>query len=61
MLIEDPEPRKEKGYNSALYSGIKRCVPEKNEHEHDKHIHLQMKTEYIAKLIGRAEPELLGR
>lgn len=53
LLIEDPEPCKEKGYVSTLYAGIKRCIP-------DKHIHLQTKTEYIAKLISRAEPELLG-
>lgn len=59
LLIEDPEPCKEKGYVSALYSGIKRCMPDKSDHE--KHIHLQTKTDYIAKLIGRAEPELLGR
>lgn len=53
LLIEDPEPCKEKGYVNTLYAGIKRCIQE-------KHIHLQTKTEYIAKLIGRAEPELLG-
>lgn len=34
-------------------------MPHKSYHE--KHIHLQTKTDYIAKLIGRAEPELLGR
>lgn len=54
LLIEDQDPCKEKGYVATLYSGIKRCIP-------DKHIHLQTKTDYIAKLIGRAEPELLGR
>ncbi|XP_018327336.1 gametogenetin-binding protein 2-like isoform X2 [Agrilus planipennis] len=53
LLVEDPEPCKEKGYVAGLYSGIKRCLP-------DKHIHLQTKTDYITKLIGRAEPELLG-
>lgn len=51
--MEEPDPTKEKGYVSALYSGIKRCLP-------DKHLHLQTKTEYINKLIARAEPELLG-
>ncbi|XP_050310131.1 gametogenetin-binding protein 2-like isoform X2 [Anthonomus grandis grandis] len=54
LLVEDPEPTKEKGYVSSLYSGIKRCLQ-------DKHIHLNPKTEYITKLINRAEPELLGR
>ncbi|KAJ8967503.1 hypothetical protein NQ314_002818 [Rhamnusium bicolor] len=53
LLVEEPEPNKEKGYVSSLYSGIKRCLP-------DKHIHLQTKTDYITKLISRAEPELLG-
>lgn len=54
LLVEEPDPTKEKGYVSALYSGIKRCLP-------DKHLHLQTKTDYIHKLITRAEPELLGR
>lgn len=54
LLVEEPEPCKEKGYVSALYAGIKRCLQ-------DKHIHLQTKTDYITKLINRAEPELLGR
>lgn len=54
LLVEEPEPCKEKGYVAALYSGMKRCLQE-------KHIHLQTKTEYITKLISRAEPELLGR
>ncbi|GLV41944.1 uncharacterized protein CBL_00406 [Carabus blaptoides fortunei] len=54
LLVEEPEPCKEKGYVSALYAGIKRCLP-------DKHLHLQTKTDYISKLISRAEPELMGR
>lgn len=54
LLVEEPDPSKEKGYVAALYSGIKRCLP-------DKHLHLQTKTDYINKLITRAEPELLGR
>lgn len=54
LLVEEPEPTKEKGYVSSLYAGIKRCLP-------DKHIHLQTKTDLITKLISRAEPELLGR
>lgn len=54
LLVEDPDPTKEKGYVSSLYAGIKRCLP-------DKHIHLQPKTDTITKLISRAEPELLGR
>ncbi|XP_060528103.1 gametogenetin-binding protein 2-like isoform X2 [Cylas formicarius] len=54
LLVEDPEPSKEKGYVSSLYAGIKRCLP-------DKHIHLKAQTDYIMKLINRAEPELLGR
>ncbi|CAH0554591.1 unnamed protein product [Brassicogethes aeneus] len=53
LLVEEPDPSKEKGYVSSLYAEIKRCLP-------DKHIHLQPKTDYITKLISRAEPELLG-
>ncbi|KAF5273798.1 hypothetical protein FQA39_LY00913 [Lamprigera yunnana] len=54
LLVEEPEPTNEKGYVEALYSGIeKRCLQE-------KHIHLLPKTDYITKLISRAEPELLG-
>lgn len=54
LLVEEPEPCKEKGYVASLYNGIKRCLQE-------KHIHLQVKTEYITDLIERAEPELIGR
>ncbi|KPI91656.1 Gametogenetin-binding protein 2-like [Papilio xuthus] len=53
LLVEEKEPHKEKGYVGALYGGIKRCLL-------DKHLHLQAKTDYIAYLIARAEPELLG-
>lgn len=52
-MVEEKEPQKEKGYVGALYGGIKRCLL-------DKHLHLQAKTDYIAHLIARAEPELLG-
>jgi hypothetical protein len=54
LLVEEPDPCREKGYVPALYLGIKRCIPE-------KHIHLQAQTAYIANLITRAEPELMGR
>ncbi|CAG9585202.1 unnamed protein product [Danaus chrysippus] len=53
LLVEEKEPQKEKGYVGALYGGIKRCLL-------DKHLHLEAKTDYIAHLITRAEPELLG-
>lgn len=53
LLVEEKEPQKEKGYVGALYGNIKRCLL-------DKHLHLQAKTDYIAHLIARAEPELLG-
>lgn len=53
LLVEEPDPCREKGYVPALYLGIKRCIPE-------KHIHLQARTAYIANLITRAEPELMG-
>ncbi|XP_023720325.1 gametogenetin-binding protein 2-like [Cryptotermes secundus] len=53
LLVEEPDPCREKGYVPALYLGIKRCIQE-------KHIHLQARTAYIANLITRAEPELMG-
>ncbi|KAL6435222.1 hypothetical protein ACFW04_005356 [Cataglyphis niger] len=54
LLTREPEPTKEKGYVAVLYSGIKRCIA-------DHHVHLPTITEYISTLIGRAQPELMGR
>jgi len=54
LLTREPEPTKEKGYVAILYSGIKRCIP-------DRHVHLPAITEYIGTLIGRAQPEIMGR
>lgn len=54
LLTSEPEPTKEKGYVAALYSGIKRCI-------RDRHVHLPTSTDYISTLIGRAQPELMGR
>ncbi|XP_066589135.1 gametogenetin-binding protein 2-like isoform X2 [Prorops nasuta] len=54
LLTTDSEAIKEKGYVPALYSGIKRCIP-------DRHVHLPTSTEYIGTLIGRAQPEVMGR
>lgn len=54
LLTREPEPTKEKGYVAVLYSGIKRCIT-------DHHVHLPAITEYISTLIGRAQPELMGR
>ncbi|XP_029161178.1 gametogenetin-binding protein 2-like [Nylanderia fulva] len=54
LLTRELEPAKEKGYAAVLYSGIRRCIA-------DRHIHLPTVTEYIGKLIGRAQPELMGR
>lgn len=47
------EPNKESGYVAA-YAGIKKCVA-------NKHIHLQIKADFIDTLIRKAEPELNGR
>ncbi|XP_063972303.1 gametogenetin-binding protein 2-like [Diachasmimorpha longicaudata] len=44
----------EKGYTPSLYAGIKRCVAE-------SHIHLPTNSDYISSLIGRAQPEIMGR
>lgn len=54
LLTREPEPAKEKGYVAVLYSGIRRCIA-------DRHVHLPTMTEYIGTLIGRAQPELMGR
>lgn len=54
ILTTEHEPAKETGYVAALYSGIKRCIP-------DRHVHLPTSTDYISTLIGRAQPELMGR
>ena len=40
-------------YCAALYDGLKSCPQE-------RHIHVLCDTDYIAHLIGRAEPELAG-
>jgi hypothetical protein len=54
LLVEEKDPSKEKGFVSSLYAGIRRCLA-------DKHIHLELRTEFIASLIARAEPELIGK
>lgn len=40
-------------YCAALYDGLKSCPQE-------RHVHVLCDTDYIAHLIGRAEPELAG-
>ena len=54
LLVEEPEPGREKGYVPALYAGIKRCLP-------DKHIHLPASTDYITALVARVHPDIIGR
>ncbi|XP_012277942.1 gametogenetin-binding protein 2-like isoform X2 [Orussus abietinus] len=54
LLTTEPDPAKERGYVAALYTGIKRCVPE-------RHVHLPTNTDYIGTIIGRGQPELVGR
>ncbi|XP_060075990.1 gametogenetin-binding protein 2-like [Ylistrum balloti] len=53
ILVEDLDCSKEVGYCAALYEGL-RCCP------HERHIHMLCDTDFIAHLIGRAEPELAG-
>ncbi|XP_013401216.1 gametogenetin-binding protein 2 [Lingula anatina] len=43
----------EKGFCPALYEGL-RCCPQ------ERHLHVLCETDFIAHLIGRAEPELAG-
>ena len=40
-------------YCATLYDGLKSCPQ-------DQHVHVLCDTDYIAHLIGRAEPELAG-
>lgn len=54
LLVEEPEPGREKGYVPALYAGIKRCLP-------DKHIHLPASTDYVTALVARVHPDIIGR
>ncbi|XP_022102167.1 gametogenetin-binding protein 2-like isoform X2 [Acanthaster planci] len=53
ILVGEVQPCEEKGYCSALYEGI-RCCPR------EKHVHLLCETDFIGRLIARAEPELNG-
>lgn len=53
ILVGEVDSSKEKGYCAALYEGL-RCCP----HEH--HIHVCCETDFIAHLLGRAEPEFAG-
>uniref|UniRef100_A0A8D0CV80 Gametogenetin-binding protein 2 n=1 Tax=Sander lucioperca TaxID=283035 RepID=A0A8D0CV80_SANLU len=53
ILVGELDCSKEKGYCAALYEGLC-CCP----HEH--HIHVCCETDFIAHLLGRAEPEFAG-
>uniref|UniRef100_A0AAZ3R9Y4 Gametogenetin-binding protein 2 n=2 Tax=Oncorhynchus tshawytscha TaxID=74940 RepID=A0AAZ3R9Y4_ONCTS len=53
ILVGELDSTKEKGYCAALYEGI-RCCP------HERHIHVCCETDFIAHLLGRAEPEFTG-
>lgn len=54
LLIGDDCKKKDKGFNAILYEGVDYC-------KNAKHIHVRNNVEFIAVLIGRAEPDLLGR
>ncbi|XP_063002611.1 gametogenetin-binding protein 2 isoform X1 [Elgaria multicarinata webbii] len=53
ILIGELDCNKEKGYCATLYEGL-RCCP------HERHIHVCCETDFIAHLLGRAEPEFAG-
>lgn len=53
LTTTETDPTKEKGYVSSLYADIKRCT--------GGHVHLPLNIEYISSIIGRAQPELMGR
>ena len=54
ILIGEVDHTTEKGYCAQLYEGL-RCCPG------ERHVHVRCETDFIAHLIGRAEPELTGR
>ncbi|XP_035383474.1 gametogenetin-binding protein 2 isoform X1 [Electrophorus electricus] len=53
ILVGELDCSSEKGYCAALYEGL-RCCP------HERHIHVCCQTDFIAHLLGRAEPEFAG-
>ncbi|XP_029304658.1 gametogenetin-binding protein 2 [Cottoperca gobio] len=53
ILVGELDCSKEKGYCAALYEGLC-CCP------HERHIHVCCETDFIAHLLGRAEPEFSG-
>ncbi|KAK0136462.1 Gametogenetin-binding protein 2 [Merluccius polli] len=53
ILVGELDCTKEKGYCAALYEGLC-CCP------HERHVHVCCETDFIAHLLGRAEPEFSG-
>uniref|UniRef100_A0A3Q3WDQ8 Gametogenetin-binding protein 2 n=1 Tax=Mola mola TaxID=94237 RepID=A0A3Q3WDQ8_MOLML len=53
ILIGELDCSKEKGYCATLYEGLC-CCPQ------ERHIHVCCETDFIAHLLGRAEPEFAG-
>ncbi|XP_034149447.1 gametogenetin-binding protein 2 isoform X2 [Esox lucius] len=53
ILVGELDGTTEKGYCAALYEGL-RCCP------HERHIHVCCQTDFMAHLLGRAEPEFAG-
>ncbi|KAJ3588799.1 hypothetical protein NHX12_009653 [Muraenolepis orangiensis] len=53
ILVGELECTKEPGYCAALYEGLC-CCP------HERHVHVCCETDFIAHLLGRAEPEFSG-
>lgn len=53
ILVGELDDSKEKGYCATLYEGLC-CCP------HERHIHVCCETDFIAHLLGRAEPEFAG-
>ncbi|CAE1292596.1 Gametogenetin-binding protein 2,Gametogenetin-binding protein 2-like [Acanthosepion pharaonis] len=53
ILIMEVDYTSETGYCPSLYEHL-RCCPQ------ERHIHVECDTEFLSRLIGRAEPELAG-
>ncbi|PIK50935.1 putative gametogenetin-binding protein 2-like [Apostichopus japonicus] len=53
ILVQNQEPPKDKDFCPSMYQGIRYC-PRKH------HLHVLCDTDYIEKLVKRAEPDLCG-
>ncbi|XP_075913806.1 gametogenetin-binding protein 2-like [Petromyzon marinus] len=53
ILVGDVEGPADRGFSPSLYEGLRCCSQE-------RHVHVRCDTDYVAHLLGRAEPEFTG-